>query len=92
MLDPFLVLDPFEGSPEHNIDNQKPFQNNKIELEHLQLYDDVPRTNMTITGKLNPEDGAIILKVQIADKEGIPSFFRAFVFPSAIMIFISVYR
>lgn len=66
MLDPFLAID---GSPEYDIENQKPFQNNKIELERLQLNDDVPRTNMTITGKLNPEDGTIFLKVQIANKE-----------------------
>ncbi|KAL8525841.1 hypothetical protein ACS0TY_015181 [Phlomoides rotata] len=70
MLDPFLAHDPLDGSPEFDIENQRPFLNNKIELERLQLKDDVPRTNMTITGKLNPEDGTIILKVQIADEEG----------------------
>lgn len=70
MLDPFLAIDHFDDRPESNIENPKPFLNDKIELEHLQLNDDVPRTNMTITGKLNPEDGTIFLKVQIADKEG----------------------
>ncbi|KAI3461720.1 hypothetical protein Pfo_018383 [Paulownia fortunei] len=70
MLDPFLVVDHLDDRPESNIENQKPFLNDRIELEHLQLNDDVPRTNMTITGKLNPEDGTIFLKVQIADKEG----------------------
>ncbi|KAL8516438.1 hypothetical protein ACS0TY_014916 [Phlomoides rotata] len=70
MLDPFLAHDPLDGSPEFDIENQRPFLNNKIELERLQLKDDVPRTNMTITGKLNPEDGTIFLKVQIADEEG----------------------
>lgn len=72
MLDPFLHIDNLDDQPECNIENQKPFLNDKIELqEHLKLNDDVPRTNMTITGKLNPEDGTIFLKVQIANKEGI---------------------
>ncbi|KAG9154981.1 hypothetical protein Leryth_012162 [Lithospermum erythrorhizon] len=64
--DPFLVLldidDELHG-------NQKPFLNESIEIEDLRLCD-LPRTNMTITGKLNPEDGTIFLRVQIADKEG----------------------
>ncbi|PIN07822.1 Serine/threonine protein kinase [Handroanthus impetiginosus] len=70
MLDPFLVIDHSADHPELETENQKPFLNDRIELEHLQLNDDAPRTNMTITGKLNPEDGTIFLKVQIADKEG----------------------
>lgn len=72
MLDPFLDIVNLDDQPECNNENQKPFLNDKIELqEHLKLNDDVPRTNMTITGKLNPEDGTIFLKVQIANKEGI---------------------
>ena len=47
----------------------KPFLNAK-ELEKLQLHDTPTRTHMTITGKLNPEDDTIILKVQSADKDG----------------------
>ncbi|KAG8371567.1 hypothetical protein BUALT_Bualt13G0101400 [Buddleja alternifolia] len=70
MLDPFLAVDYFDDHPDSNIENQKPFLNDCTELKQLQLNDDVPRTNMTITGKLNPEDGTIFLKVQIADKEG----------------------
>ncbi|XP_057772549.1 probable serine/threonine-protein kinase WNK4 isoform X2 [Salvia miltiorrhiza] len=71
MLDPFLAVDQADDRYESSIRCQKPFLNDKITLEHLQLNDDdAPRTNMTITGKLNPEDGAIFLKVQIADKEG----------------------
>ncbi|XP_012838103.1 PREDICTED: probable serine/threonine-protein kinase WNK4 [Erythranthe guttata] len=71
MLDPFLAVDHFDDLiSESTIKNQKPFLNDKIEFEHLQLDDNVPRTNMTITGKLNPDDGTIFLKVQIADKEG----------------------
>lgn len=69
MLDPFLAAD--DDHFDSNIGCQKPILNDKITLEHLQLNDDdAPRTNMTITGKSNPEDGAIFLKVQIADKEG----------------------
>ncbi|KAH6814481.1 with no lysine kinase 4 [Perilla frutescens var. frutescens] len=70
MLDPFLAVDHIDDRSDSSIGNQKPFLNDNIKLEHLQLNDDAPRTNMTITGKLNPEDGAIFLKVQIADKEG----------------------
>lgn len=36
------------------------------------------RTDMTITGKLNPEDDTIFLKVQIADKEGKDFFFSPY--------------
>lgn len=71
MLDPFLSVDQIDDHPGSNLGSQKPFLNHNIKLEHLQLNDDAPRTNMTITGNLNPGDGTIILKVQIADKEGI---------------------
>ncbi|KAL0434943.1 UNVERIFIED_CONTAM: putative serine/threonine-protein kinase WNK4 [Sesamum radiatum] len=70
MLDPFLAVDRSDDHPESDIENQKPLLNDCIELERLQFHDDVPRTNMTITGTLNPEDGTIFLKVQIADKKG----------------------
>ncbi|KAI9160290.1 hypothetical protein LWI28_006868 [Acer negundo] len=56
--------------------NPDPFLNEK-EMENLHLSDDhdhdhdhTSRTDMTITGKLNPEDDTIFLKVQIADKDG----------------------
>lgn len=32
------------------------------------------RTDMTITGKMNPEDDTIFLKVQISDREGMEPF------------------
>ncbi|KAK4492120.1 hypothetical protein RD792_002917 [Penstemon davidsonii] len=70
MLDPFLAVDHFNDLLESSLENQKPFLNECFELENLNWNDDIPRTNMTITGKLNPEDDTIILKVQIADKEG----------------------
>jgi WNK lysine deficient protein kinase len=44
--------------------------NDDIELEKLNLNGYAPRTNMSIAGKLNPDDGTIILRVQIADAEG----------------------
>ncbi|XP_057953283.1 probable serine/threonine-protein kinase WNK4 [Malania oleifera] len=72
-----LLLDPFLASDEVELvlpiakleSHQKPFLN-ELGIEKLQISDDPPRTNMTITGKLNPEDDTIFLKVQIADKEG----------------------
>ncbi|XP_012078252.1 probable serine/threonine-protein kinase WNK4 isoform X2 [Jatropha curcas] len=71
LLDPFLASDKAEPSPVSRIGNPKPFLN-CTEMEKLQLSeDDSTRTNMTITGKLNPEDDTIFLKVQIADKDGI---------------------
>lgn len=69
-----LLLDPFLATDETKLlsktkQNEKPFLN-ESELEKLRLSNDPPRTPMTITGKLNPEDDTIFLKVQIADKEG----------------------
>lgn len=76
MLDPFLIVDDVDDQVLKSIGNQKPFLNDHIGMEDLRLNEDVSKTNMTITGKLNPEDDTIFLKVQIADKEGImPSFF-----------------
>lgn len=69
LLDPFLACDEddnFLG----RVGSQKPFLNDK-EMGKLRLSDDVPRrTDMKITGKLNPEDDTIFLKVQFADKDG----------------------
>lgn len=63
-------MDDFDDPVLESIENQKPFLNDNIGMEDLQLNEDIPKTNMTITGKLNPEDDTIFLKVQIADKEG----------------------
>lgn len=71
MLDPFLVIDDADSESVTMMRLQKPIYNDKIAIEDLHLNEDVPRTNMTITGKLHPEDDTIFLKVQIADKEGI---------------------
>ncbi|XP_009603876.1 probable serine/threonine-protein kinase WNK4 isoform X2 [Nicotiana tomentosiformis] len=70
MVDPFLVFDNVDGKSVTMMQLQKPFLNDKIAIEDLHLNEDAPRTNMTITGKLNPEDDTILIKVQIADKEG----------------------
>lgn len=76
MLDPFLIVDDIDDQVLKSIGNQKPFLNDHIGMEDLLSNEDVQKTNMTITGKLNPEDDTIFLKVQIADKEGImPSIF-----------------
>ncbi|KAJ9543411.1 hypothetical protein OSB04_023118 [Centaurea solstitialis] len=70
MLDPFLAMDEDELAPLSKYVHQKPFMNDDIEIEKLHLANDPPRTNMSIAGKLNPDDDAIILRVQIADQEG----------------------
>ncbi|XP_019159823.1 PREDICTED: probable serine/threonine-protein kinase WNK4 isoform X2 [Ipomoea nil] len=71
MVDPFLAPDDSIGKPLTMVGCQKPFLNdNIIGMEDLNLNHHVPATSMTIKGKLNPEDDTIILKVQIADKEG----------------------
>ncbi|XVE58924.1 hypothetical protein DITRI_Ditri05aG0002000 [Diplodiscus trichospermus] len=69
LLDPFLATDEARLSPVTRFVSPKPFLN-ESEMEKLHVNDDPPRTDMTITGRLNPEDDTIILKVQIADTEG----------------------
>lgn len=71
LLDPFLASDAIERQPRPKPGSQKPFLND-IRIEKLRLSDDRVRTNMTITGTLNPDDDTIFLKVQTADKDGIP--------------------
>ncbi|CAB4312362.1 unnamed protein product [Prunus armeniaca] len=81
LLDPFLECGKDEPLPLGKLGRPKPFLNDK-EMEKLQLSDDQTRTDMTITGKLNPEDDTIFLKVQIADKDG---SFRNIYFPFDIL-------
>ncbi|KAL6195322.1 hypothetical protein ACLB2K_030942 [Fragaria x ananassa] len=69
LLDPFLECDKGEPLLLGKLRHPKPFLNAK-EIEKLQLRDDPARTHMTITGKLNPEDDTIFLKVQSSDKDG----------------------
>ncbi|XP_076922361.1 putative serine/threonine-protein kinase WNK4 isoform X1 [Bidens hawaiensis] len=70
MLDPFLSMDEDERAPAAEYIHQKPFMNDDIEIERLHLNGYPPRTNMSIAGKLNPDDDTIILRVQIVDSEG----------------------
>lgn len=70
MLDPFLAMDEYGVLPVSKYVHQKPFMNDEIEIEKLSLGGNPPRTNMSIAGKLNPDDDTIILRVQIADREG----------------------
>ncbi|XP_027933031.1 probable serine/threonine-protein kinase WNK4 isoform X2 [Vigna unguiculata] len=65
--DPFLLSN--DESSMAKIGIPKPFLNYS-EMEKLQLSDDLPMTKMSITGKLNPEDGTIFLKVKISEKDG----------------------
>ncbi|PIA59654.1 hypothetical protein AQUCO_00400508v1 [Aquilegia coerulea] len=74
LQDPFLAFD--EGELLHGlkIGGQKPMLNDKavkslIHIPSLPL-ERTKSTDMTITGKMNPEDDTIFLKVQIADKDG----------------------
>lgn len=71
-----LLQDPFLSSDESwmvyasSVGNPKPFLNEN-EMNTLKLEDDeLGRTQMTITGKLNAEDNTIFLKVQIVDENG----------------------
>lgn len=69
LLDPFLASDEVERLPRSRLGCQKPFLND-IGLEKQRLSDDRVRTNMTITGTLNPDDDTIFLKVQTVDADG----------------------
>ncbi|CAN1262856.1 Probable serine/threonine-protein kinase WNK4 [Linum perenne] len=65
-----LLLDPFLGpEPVKGVESPKPFLNVK-EMEKLQLSDAASKTDMRITGKLNPEDDTIFLKVKIVNEDG----------------------
>ncbi|XP_057513347.1 probable serine/threonine-protein kinase WNK4 isoform X2 [Actinidia eriantha] len=70
LLDPFLAFDEDDLLPLTKTGCQKPFLNGNIGIAELRLTENPPRTNMIVTGKLNPEDDTIFLKVQIANEEG----------------------
>ncbi|KAM7501721.1 hypothetical protein LguiB_000625 [Lonicera macranthoides] len=71
-----LLLDPFLRTNEDKLLSvtmgryQKPFLNDEIGFEERRLNENPPRTNISITGILNPEGDTIFLKVQVADEEG----------------------
>lgn len=67
--DPFLISDEDDQLSGLKFEMPEPFLNVK-EVENLSARDDPIRTDMKITGKLNPEDHTIFLKVQIADRNG----------------------
>ncbi|KAK1264485.1 putative serine/threonine-protein kinase WNK5 [Acorus gramineus] len=81
LLDPFLVSEDGDdlASP---IATRRQIARNPVAMDHVsensgrERASDVGervasrRTDMTITGKMNPEDETIFLKVQIADKKG----------------------
>lgn len=69
LSDPFLECDKGEPLLLGKLGHPKPFLNAK-EMEKLQLSDVPTRTHMTITGKLNPEDDTIFLRVQVTDQDG----------------------
>ncbi|KAF5178420.1 Serine/threonine-protein kinase WNK2 [Thalictrum thalictroides] len=74
LQDPFLAFDEGELLHGPKIGGQKPMLNDKavkslIHIPSLPL-DPAKSTDMTITGKMNPEDDTIFLKVQIADDDG----------------------
>ncbi|CAN8253165.1 unnamed protein product [Cochlearia groenlandica] len=70
LQDPFLASDESWMVYASGAGNPKPFLNEN-EMETLKLEDDeLGRTQMTITGKLNAEDNTIFLKVLIVDENG----------------------
>lgn len=74
LQDPFLALDDRDLLHVPKIGGHNPILNegmlkNLIHVPSLALHS-TKRTDMTITGKMNPEDDTIFLKVQIADTDG----------------------
>ncbi|KAK9125903.1 hypothetical protein Scep_014749 [Stephania cephalantha] len=67
LLDPFLAFDEEELILDSRINKHN--QNHK-ESSLCLPSSPIRRTNMKITGKMNPEDDTIFLKVQIANKDG----------------------
>lgn len=70
LQDPFLTSDESWMVYASGAGNPRPFLNEN-EMETLTLEDDeLGRTEMSITGKLNAEDNTIQLNVLIADENG----------------------
>ncbi|GAB4833184.1 Probable serine/threonine-protein kinase wnk5 [Ancistrocladus abbreviatus] len=69
-----LLLDPFLASDEEPLPVLAPPLEAFCPEGALNIWnslgDPIRSTDMTITGKMNPEDNTIFLKVQIADKDG----------------------
>lgn len=88
LLDPFLASDdrellstpriPFQNLMPNDdsavVEEEKEEEEEEEEELPLDLGVDLKRsTNMIITGKMNPEDDTIFLKVRISDRDGTPS-------------------
>lgn len=74
LQDPFLALDDGELLPDPKFGGHKPMFNESA-LKNLNrlpslTFDSKKCTDMRITGKMNPDDDNIFLKVQIADTDG----------------------
>uniref|UniRef100_A0A7N0VK67 non-specific serine/threonine protein kinase n=1 Tax=Kalanchoe fedtschenkoi TaxID=63787 RepID=A0A7N0VK67_KALFE len=69
LLDPFLLPERAMLQPTRQLEQSQPSLTD-TEIEKLRIVDDPPRTMMIITGKLNPEDDTIFLRVQISEKQG----------------------
>lgn len=67
--DPFLLSDEGDRLPGLKFKMPEPFLNGR-DVDNLRARDNPLRTDMMITGKLNPEGDTIFLKVQIADRNG----------------------
>lgn len=73
LFDPFLTFeDPAPKNPANDVKNIVSGNHDSLQVTYHHDLDPVLRTtDMTITGKMNTEDDAIYLKVQIADNEGV---------------------
>ncbi|URE15695.1 hypothetical protein MUK42_12502 [Musa troglodytarum] len=70
LLDPFLALDDHTVPADAVNGIRSQDQDGLHSIEFHDANSTVWRTDMTITGKMNPEDDTIFLRVQIADEEG----------------------
>lgn len=69
--EPFLLSQGELLRPARHLEHLQPFLGvTDTEMESLRLVDNAHRTKMTITGKLNPEDDTIFLRVQISEEQG----------------------
>lgn len=71
LLDPFLASEGEGGLlPITRIQSPKSITNRPVVGLPPLVSDPIRRTDMTITGTLDPEDDTVFLKVQISDEDG----------------------
>ncbi|RWW77172.1 hypothetical protein BHE74_00014685 [Ensete ventricosum] len=70
LLDPFLALDDHAVPSDVVNGIRMQEQDGLHSMEFPDASNAVWRTDMSITGKMNPEDDTIFLRVQVADEEG----------------------